>query len=188
MAADALKSASITNLDATPVTPNSPGEGGIGVLRDASDYVTPTTGGLGNTSSKYKMCRVPSNAKIKAIELYADGALDTSTGLVLDVGAYWSDSTVDGTSSANQGTSISAACFCSQTAAFQSSAVAKVDALTAYSSVKRNQPLWSALSVGASEDGTTIDPGGFIDIVVAVHTGASSAASHNLGMLVRYVI
>src|ERR1700749_1713342 len=95
MAADALKSVGITNLDSTPVVPNTTGEGGPGYQRNITGYVTTTAAGLGNTSSTYKLVRLPSNAKVKALKLVADAALDTSTGLKIDVGAYYSDSTVD---------------------------------------------------------------------------------------------
>lgn len=175
-----INSASITNLDATPVVQNTTGEGAPGYYKNASDYVTPTTGQLGSTATIMKMVRLPSNAKLKALKLTAAAALDSSTGLVLDVGAYYSDATADGTSSANQGALISANCFSAANAGFKSSALGPVDALNSYSVVKRNQPLWKGL-------GLSSDPGGFIDIAVAVNTIATTAVSSALGAEVAYV-
>lgn len=175
MAADTLSSASITNLDAFPVVANTAGEGAQTDSREQSDYVKPTTAGLVDTGSKYKLLRVSPEIKLKSLVAIVDGVLDSSTGLAIDVGAYYSDSTVDGTPTALQGTSISVNCFAAALAVFQSSSVADVNVLTAFSLPKRNQRLWEALGLSAN-------PGGSIDIVVAVHTAATTAASHNLGL------
>ena len=180
MTADALKSASITALDTlsvsgTPILENTSGAGAAANMKDILDFVTPTTGGLVSTSSKYKMVRLPTSAKLKTLTLKVDGALDSSTGLALDVGAYYSDSTVDGTPAASQGTSISVNCFAAALTSFRSSAVADVNALTAFALAKRNKRLWDAL-------GLTSDPGGFIDIVVAVQAAATTAVSSVLGL------
>lgn len=180
MAADALKSVGITNLDAIPTVPNTTGEGGPGYAKNITGYCTTTAVGLGNTSSKYKLVRLPSNAKVKALKLVADAALDTSTGLAIDVGAYYSDSTVDGTQPALQGTAIGVAAFASAITTFRSSALGPVEALGAYTTVMRDQPLWQALALAT-------DPGGFIDIVAAVHTAATTAGSGNLGIECNYV-
>lgn len=181
MVADALKSASITNLDTVPVVPNSTGEGGPGYVRNASDYVTPTAAGLADTGSKYKMVRVPSNAKLKRMTLSVEAAIETSTGLALDLGAYYSDSTQDGTPPGVQGTAISVNCFLAASTGFRSSAVADVNALAALKPSLRNQPLWQAV-------GLTSDPGGFIDIVLAVQAAATGAASKQVGLDVSYVV
>lgn len=184
MAADTLSSASITALDVMtagtgPIAIPTSGEGSQSDSRDLSDYVTPTALGLANTGSKYKILRVSPEIKVKALNLVVDGALDSSTGLVLDVGAYYSDSTVDGTPAALQGTAISVNCFLAAGVAFQSSAVGDVNALTAFTLPNRNKRLWEAL-------GLTTNPGGNIDIVVAVHTAATTAASHNLGLRLAF--
>lgn len=184
MAADTLSSASITALDVMnagtgPISAVTSGEGAQSDSRDLTDYVLPTALGLANTGSKYKVLRVSPEIKIKALTASVDGALDSSTGLALDVGAYYSDSTVDGTPVALQGTAISVNCFYAAGTAFQSSAVADVNVLTAFSVVNRNKRLWEALGLSAN-------PGGNIDIVVAVHTAATTAASHNLGLRLAF--
>jgi hypothetical protein len=182
MAADTLSSASITNLDTIPFVANNPGEGGSGYLRDVSDYVTPTTGGLASTSSIYKMVRLPTGAKLKKLQLFCTSVLDSNASptLAVDVGAYYSDSTIDGTPVADQGVSISAACFLSNVA-FGAATTKSVDALQALSPQKRNEPLWQAVGLAA-------DPGGFIDIVVAVHAAAATAASQQMGIDAQYVV
>ncbi len=181
MTADALKSTSITNLDASPYVPNTTGEGAPGYLRNNSDYVTPTALGLADTTSTYKVIRVPTNIKLKNLKLVIDTALDSgSPALAWDVGAYYSDSTIDGTPVANQGALISANCFAAAVVIY---AAGEADILTAYSVSKRNQPLWTALAIGINGN----DPGGFIDVVLAVHTAANTAASHKVGVNASYV-
>lgn len=184
MAADTLSSASITALDVMtagtgPIAIPTSGEGSQSDIRDLSDYVTPTALGLANTGSKYKVLRVSPEIKVKALTLVVDGVLDSSTGLALDVGAYYSDSTVDGTPAALQGTVISVNCFLAAQTAFQSSAVQDVNALLAFSLPNRNKRLWEALGLASN-------PGGNIDIVVAVHTAATTAASHDLGLRLAF--
>lgn len=180
MAADTLKSLSITNLDAVPVVPNSTGEGAVGYNREVSDYVVPTAVGLADTGSKYKLLRLPTVAKLKALRLNLEAAIETSTGLVIDVGAYYSDATSDGTAAGNQGTAISVSCFLAASTGLQSSAVT-VDALAGYKPSLRNQPLWQGLGLAS-------DPGGFIDVVLAVHTAASAAVSKQVGAQASYVV
>lgn len=182
MTADALKSASITNLDATPVVANTTGAGAPGNLRSVAGSVLPTTGGLGDTGSKYKMVRLPWTAKLKKLTLSVDGALDSSTGLALDVGAYYSDSTVDGTPVALQGTAVDVNYFAAALTGFRSSAVADLNALrgSQFLFAMRNQPLWQALGLSAN-------PGGFCDIVVAVQAAATTAAAAVLGATAEFV-
>lgn len=180
MAADILSSASITALDTMnsgtgPIPALTAGEGAQSDTRELSDFVTPTALGLVNTGSKYKVLRVSPEIKLKTLTAKVDGVLDSSTGLAFDVGAYYSDSTVDGTPIALQGTAISVNCFFAAGAVFQSSSVTDVNVLTAFSLPNRNKRLWEALGLAAN-------PGGNIDIVVAVHTAATTAASHNLGL------
>jgi hypothetical protein len=64
MAADTVKSASITSLDAAAQSLSAPlteGIGAAGRLVDHSDYVAMTAGGLASTSSTYKMVRLPTS-------------------------------------------------------------------------------------------------------------------------------
>lgn len=176
MAADTVKSASITNLDATPATQITEGKGATGRANNHSDFVAATTGGLASTSSVYKMVRLPTTCILKVGRLFTKAGLDASTGLAVDLGAYYSDSTIDGTPPSLQGTSISASCFVSNVAFGQSGAGSNIDALSNLDANLRNSPLWAQV-------GLSSDPGGFIDVVLAVHTGVSGAASAgNIGI------
>lgn len=181
MVADALRATEITSLDATPSAQLTAGEGAKAYDVVKTDYVTPTAAGLADTTSKYKLVRLPSNAKLKALTLSVQAAIETSTGLAIDVGAYYSDSTVDGTAVANQGVAISVNCFAAALTGFRSSAVADLNALAAFKPSLRNLPLWSAL-------GLTSDPGGYIDVVAAVQAAATGAVSKELGARAAYAV
>lgn len=152
--ATTVKSTSVTNLDATPATRNTDGEGGIGRLKSINDFVTTTA----NVVQNIKLVRVPTTAKIKAV--FLESAAQTQGSF--DVGVYYSSATNDGTAAANQGVVIDANFFGSSIDC--ASAVAKTDvtneALTPYTVDKRNMPLWQALSL-------SFDPGGFFDIALS---------------------
>lgn len=175
---DTLESLSLTNLDASPVIPNTAGVGAPGIVKQTQDFVTPTTGGLGSTSSIYKVVRVPMQCYLKKVTVVADAALDTngSPTLAIDVGAYYSDSTTDGTPVALQGTLISANAFIAA-ALFGATTDLSVNSDGHWSAAHQNSLLWSALGL-TSPTGYFDGPGGNIDIVVAVHTIAATAASH----------
>ena len=181
MTADTVKSASITTLDGTVSQPPAPtqlteGVGAPGRETNHSDFVLATTGGLASTASTYKLVRLPTSCIAKFAEIYTSVGLDSSTGLAVDVGAYYSDATNDGTAYANQGNLISANCFVAAAAFAQSGAGSKIDGLSNLDASLRNSPLWAQV-------GLTSDPGGYIDVVLAVHTVVSGAAtSGNIGV------
>ncbi len=175
MAADTVKSASITTLDGAPQNATSPtqlteGVGAAGRLVDHSDFVTMTTGGLADTASRYKMVRLPTQCIVKLARLFTKAGLDSSTGLVIDLGAYYSDSTIDGTPASLQGTLISADCFVSNKAFGQSGAGSEIDALSNLDANLRTSQLWEQVGLSA-------DPGGYIDVVLAVSTVVSGTAT-----------
>lgn len=170
------KSTGITNLDTIPAVKNTSGEnGGIGYLRSETDTITPTVGQLGSTATTLAVLRLPSNAKLKRLYMVTPTKLDSNGAptLTWDIGAYYSDSTVDGTAVANQGVAISVNSFAAIVAT--PAAAVQTDVLAAYSPTARNQPLWQGLGLSA-------DPGGYIDIVAAVHAAAATAVSGVLGL------
>lgn len=185
MAADTLKSATITNLDGANNAPPSAvvyasgGDGAPGRRVEVSDFCTPTTGGLASTSSIYKMVRVPSKAFISYIEFMSTAKLDSNASptLTWDIGAYYSDSISDGTPVANQGTQISANCFGAAIAT--PAAMTWTQGVNNLTSANYNVPAWKAA-------GLSSDPGGFIDIVFAVHAVAATAVSADLRARVAY--
>lgn len=183
MSADTLKSTSITNLDSSPVVQNTSGQGGKAPLWNSNDYVSATALGLGNTGSTYKMVRVPSCAILKDGNLIATTQLDSNAtpALAIDLGAYYSDSNTDGTEPANVGTSISVNCFVAAVAFGSSAAGTKLDCLSAFSVDKRVEPLWKALALSS-------DPGGFIDIVLAVHTAANTGVAGKIALNLNWTM
>lgn len=177
------KSASIVNQDSVLPVANPTGNGAQGYERNISDSVAVTTGQLGTTATIIGLVRVSSNIKLKSITLTSDAALDSSTGLTLDVGAYYSDAyatngVVDGTPPALSGTAISVNAF-SAILVFQGT-FQNVYALKSFAVANKNKPLWQALGLAA-------DPGGFIDVVVAVHAAATTAVAGNLGISAAFV-
>lgn len=186
MAADTVKSASITALDSAPQNVTSPtglteGEGAAGRLINHSDYVAMTTGGLVSTDSKYKVVRLPTQCIIKSMEVFTKSGLDSSTGLKIDIGAYYSDSTLDGTPADLQGDLIDADCFLAATAFGQSGAGSRINAMANLDANLLNSQLWAQVGLAS-------DPGGYIDVVIAVQTVASgTAAAGNVGMNVNTV-
>ncbi len=175
MAADTVKSASITVLDGAPQNATSPtqlteGVGAAGRLVDHSDYVAATAGGLVDLTSKYKMVRLPTQCIIKLGRLFTKSGLDSSTGLAVDLGAYYSDSTQDGTPASLQGTAIDVDCFMAAQAFGRSGAGSDLNALSNLDANLRNSQLWE-------QCGLASDPGGYIDIVLAVQAIASGTAA-----------
>lgn len=194
--ADTLTSNSITDADGSSgvITYPSPNDYGPGIERVAVDFVTPTTGGLGSTNSIYKLYRFKSTASLRAVQLRVVEQLDTggsSATLLVDLGAYYSDSVTDGTNILDQGTQISANCFLAAhsfgtTADSVGSGLAKpgdyvIDGLLALDPNLLGSPLWE-------QAGLSADPGGMIDIVLAVHTAADAAQATPIGIVARWTV
>ena len=169
-----LTSGSITNLDATPAVANVAGQGAAGYQKSINDYTTAVAADA--VGSTYKFVRIPSNACVKAVwfESEAQGAGKVQLGL------YYSDSTIDGTSQANQGVVINVNFFSDDIDC--TSAVAKVEKTGAnsYTLDKRNQEIWKAA-------GLSSDPGGYFDVVATVHTTAITTGTGKLGVQVDFI-
>jgi hypothetical protein len=105
MTVENLKSTSITNADASPIVANTRGSGAAAYSYTVDDTVTATASGLGSTSTTYRLCRIPANAKVKAVALAVSAALDSNATplLAFDVNLAFSDSTTDGTPASLQG-------------------------------------------------------------------------------------
>jgi hypothetical protein len=177
MGTSALKSAPITNLDAIPVVPQTTGEGGPGFAKNVFGFVTAVAADA--AGSTYRLVRVPSNAKVSSLifESEAQGA-----GKV-QLGVYYSDSTVDGTAQANLGAVIDAKFFSDDIDCTSAVLPGEKVFNTGGSNTqdKRNQPLWQAA-------GLTSDPGGYFDVVATVHTTAVTTGTGKLGARVSYVV
>jgi hypothetical protein len=178
MSVEALKSTSITNLDANPVVANTTGEGAAAVQYVQSEYVTVSA--LASVTSTYRMIRVPTTVKLKEMILESEAL----GGGRINISAYYSDSTTDGTAVANQGLIVP-----STGDQFFAS---DIDLTSAQNNVQvmnesgnnglanRNLPFWSAL-------GLTANPGGNFDIVLVVHTTAVTNAG-KVGLRLSYTM
>ncbi len=177
-----LKSAAITNLDTIPPLTPTTGEGGPGYLREVSGFTTAVAADA--AGSTYQLVRIPTNSKVKHLIFTSEAQ---GAGAV-QLGVYYSDSTVDGTAAANQGLVVPttgvnffandiniAAAVNSVDEVFQNMATAGANNLSLY-----NQPLWQAL-------GLTSDPGGFFDIVATVHTTAITTGTGRLGVSCEFI-
>lgn len=153
-----LKSTHITNATATPVVLNTAALGAGAQLHESAGSVTATA--ADNATSTYRMCRVPSNARISQVLL--SNAAAGATGAV-DVGVYQTND--------NGGAVVSAAFFGSAVAitAAQTHLDVTYESGT-YTYAGSEQPLWQAL-------GLTADPQREYDIVLtntAVHANGGA--------------
>lgn len=89
-----------------PLTQLSSGEGGPAHLKSVEDSVAIARTGGGTAGNFWRLCRFPTWAKVKKVELYTDLSLvdggTSSTALTFGVGVVFSDSTSDGTPVAYQ--------------------------------------------------------------------------------------
>jgi hypothetical protein len=182
MGTSTLKSAPITNLDAIPAVPNTTGEGSPGYIREVGGFVTAVAADA--AGSTYRLARVPSNAKVKHVFFTSEAQ---GAGKV-QLGVYYSDSTIDGTAVANQGVVVptTGVNFFANDIDI-TAAVNSVDEVTQNMATAGannlslvNQPLWQAL-------GLTADPGGYLDVVATVHTTAITTGGGRVGVAVQYV-
>jgi hypothetical protein len=186
MAGHTLKSASITNLDASPIVANTIGEGAPGMTRIANDYVL--TFSADDNTSTFRLCRIPTNAKVKAVYIYSN---IPTTGSA-DVDIAFSDSLTDGTAPAFAvlsnpvvliGTADNKLFGAAMTLVLAGVRTDKTYGGT-FTPVMQNLPLWQALvNLGASQ--FTTDPGGFFDLMIKVT--ATTGASGTIGGEVWYV-
>ncbi len=164
-----LKSAAITSLDATPVGFVMAGAGVGGMLRSVEGSVAALTGDV--VGSTYKLVRLPINAMVKKVELYAACA----TAGAADFNAVFSDSTQDGTDAANQGTIPQIGGINNKLFGAAQSLIGGLAApveLTYANAANfpvgsEQKPLWAIL-------GFSGDPGGFFDIQATVTTAITT--------------
>lgn len=91
MAAEQVKSTSITNLDTTPQIPNTAGQGAAGRLLTTCDIVACAATPLQSAKSFYRILRLPTQAIIQNLVIATDAGLDSGThALVMDFNIAWS--------------------------------------------------------------------------------------------------
>lgn len=157
MAVVALKSASVTNSDATPRVANTDGEGALGRRVEAFAYIQPSASD--SAGSTYQMIRVPTTIHVKQLILECAAAGGSAA---IDIGVYTPTRREDTGRGTTLGAAVDADFFAS--AVVISSALGPTNVTnesTTYTLDKRNQPLWQAVGLSA-------DPGGKFDIVITV--------------------
>lgn len=202
MAADANKSQSITNLDATPIEPNTAAQGAPGSAIIVDDVCACTATGIETTTSTYRLVRFPTGAIPKSLVLATDVILDShdTDTLVLDIDIVFSDSTVDGTPSwlqglipttANDGATTTFSSYSSPnlifgqvtpvyTVAYGPTDIILNGSRTNYPMLKLlQQPLWQTFGFVDGRSNPA-DPGGYFDIVAYVSTAATTGAAGNI--------
>lgn len=105
MAADTLKSAAITNWEATPYVEVEAGAGAKAEPFVIEGFCSVTAVGIATSTSTYQLVRIPTWARIKKVFIWSDVAIDSNTTqqLALDFNMSFSTSTHDGTPAIYQG-------------------------------------------------------------------------------------
>lgn len=204
MALDTVKSASLTNLDATPLLINNKGQGAAGALVAVDDYCAATAAGLQSAGSYYKLLRVPTFALIKSLVLATDKAPDAASAktVAFDLSWIFSDSTDDGTpvwlqglipTSANTGGTTTIASYSSpnkmhgtfietsNTVAYGPTDLVLNGLGSNYSFTGgfMNLPLYQIFGFTDGR-GQPADPGGYFDLLAYVATGATTGQACNI--------
>jgi hypothetical protein len=186
MAVVTTKSASITNLDASPQVQLTQGEGASGFLKSINDSVTSVVGD--SIASIYRLVRIPTDAKVKRV-LFTN--LTASTAGAGDIDVSFSDSPYE-----NAAYNALAGGVVQITGPVDNKLFGAAQTLTGtaknsditfantFTTVHQNLPLWQVLvNLGATQ--FTTDPGGMFDIVMKLTTAITVAAGL-VGLQVDY--
>lgn len=168
MAVENLKSTPITNADATPVVLNN-SRVADGVMREAVG--TKQASASASIGSTYRLCRVPSNARVSQVILANDAFDTTGAG---DIGLY--------KTAADGGAVVDADFFGSAVAMTAASGGTDVTHESAVFGVEdAEKPLWEAL-------GLTADPMIQYDVAITLTAANGAAATPDVTLKVRYSI
>src|ERR1700677_3805616 len=161
MTTEVLAATAIVNLNLPPPQNNTASTGGSGQYHTLDGYVAPTTGYL--AGSVYQLIRVPSACYLKELKMKLDAGVTTFAG---NIGLYYSNSTTDGTTSAHQGTALSASLFGSATDLHAQTAWLDLTALLPAADFE--QPLWQVA-------GLTSDPHTPFDVTIVTTSTTSGS-------------
>lgn len=165
MAVANTKSTHITNADATPVVISNAYVNG-GLIREASGTVE--TLAADDAASVYRLCRIPSNARISSILLASDAITGASA---TDIGLYQT--------AANGGAVLDADFFATDVDISSATAFTEVILeATATDIAKCEMPLWQLY-------GLSSDPCIFYDVCATVN---DVTAAGTISMKVKYVV
>lgn len=172
MTTEALKSASITNDDASPRVPNTAGAGAAGILRSIADYVTISASMA--AGSTYRLVRVPSNCYGKHLffESEAQGAGK------FNLSVYYETGFLLGVIVPTTGDQFFASDIDCASAVVSAD---KINESTNNTLAKRQQQLWEALGLAS-------DPHCNFDIVAVVHTTDVTTGTGKLGIDFQFVM
>jgi len=210
MANDIVKSASLINLDATPILVSNAGQGAPTVTGSVDDYCAATAAGLQSAASYYKLVRVPTYALIKSVSIFTDAGPNLAGALALDLSWVFSDSTDDGTpqwlqglipTSANTGGTTTIASYSSPNKMYgtvkpSASAAAfgptdevfnGLGANYSFTGGIANLPLYQIFGFTDGR-GYPADPGGMFDLLAYVATGATTGGACNIYARVSYAV
>ena len=101
-----IKGVNVTLADASPRLAVTQGEGAQARLMIIEDQISLPVTFFSATANYVRVCRFPTNAKIKRLTWFTDAAVDaaaTTGATTLSIGVMFSDSTIDGTPVAQQG-------------------------------------------------------------------------------------
>lgn len=184
MATEALKSLSITNLDASPPVLAQGGMGGQGYRLTVNDSAVSTAGVT--VGSTYRLARIPTNAKIKQV-LFTCAAHGGAAAFDIDI-AHGDDTTTTPINLQGNIVQISAAdnkLFGAGLTAVSALKNSDVTFSGTFTSVHQNLELWNVLvSLGATT--FSADPGGFFDILLK--STATDTSGGNLAIQVDFVL
>lgn len=164
MALEHLKSTHIANATATPVVLNTAALGAGAALHESAGTVTAAA--AADATSTYRLCRVPSNARVSQV-LLSNGA--SGAAGAVDIGLYQTND--------NGGAVVDADFFGSAvliTAAQTHADVTHESGV--YTIANSEKSLWSALGLSA-------DPQREYDVVVTVTAAPSAATAMSLKVL-----
>jgi hypothetical protein len=208
MTTEFLDSSYIATLDTQPISMLTTGEGASGVLKCQTDTVAYTASGVTQAGSTYRLCRIPTSAKIKQVFFDAGEADTAGTAAVTwDINLAFSDSTFDFTqvvlqslipTSALTGATTTTALYSSPNKIFgnvaqaNTAAISRKDVtfngtLTNWLYNGPNLPLWNFFGFTNSQ-GYAQDPGGFFDFLVYVAHLATTPAAGSLAITCYYVL
>lgn len=171
-----IKSTIITNRDATPKVLQDPYICG-GEIRECTGFVqtSTTTDGVGST---YRLCQVPSNARVSSLEFQAQAL---GSGCTLNVGVWYPTfiPVGAGLSAANASAVINTSLYASSLACSNANAVTNLVTSANIAINIQEQPLWQAAGLAS-------DPG--IDLDIVAYVNGTVAAQGYVGAKVRYVV
>jgi hypothetical protein len=168
MAVEALKSAGITNADATPRVPNNARVFG-GVLREAVGTIHfAASSSIGSIA---RLCRIPSNARVSQVIVSCDAFDTTGAG---DIGIY--KATAQGGAVVDADHFASAVVF---TSILLGSDVTHESTVNGIEDAEK--PLWEALGLSA-------DPQVDYDVAITLTAANGAGASPDVTVKVRYAV